>query len=58
MVYEARKQSMAWMETDYSKHTHFRWKIKWWPEHLGALRVMGGMEPLMHQLAIRSDSNS
>ena len=29
MVYEARKQSMAWMETDYSKHMHFRWKIKW-----------------------------
>ena len=24
MVYEAGKQSMAWMETDYSKH--FRWK--------------------------------
>ena len=29
MVSEPRKQSMAWMETDYSKHTHFRWKIKW-----------------------------
>ena len=22
MVYELRKQPMAWMETDYSKHTH------------------------------------
>ena len=32
---------MAWMETDYSKHTHFRWKIKWWLEHLGALGIMG-----------------
>ena len=37
MVSEARKQSMAWMETDYSKHTYFRWKIKWRLEHLGAL---------------------
>ena len=32
---------MAWMETDYSKYTHFRWKIKWWLEHLGALGIMG-----------------
>ena len=40
MVYEVRKQSMAWIETDYSKHTYFQWKIKWWPEHLGALRIM------------------
>ena len=23
MVYKARKQLMAWMETDYSKHTRF-----------------------------------
>ena len=28
MVSEARKQSMAWTETDYSKHTNFRWKVK------------------------------
>ena len=41
MVSEARKQSMAWMETDYSKHTHFRWKIKWRLEHFGALGIMG-----------------
>ena len=41
MVSEARKQSMAWMETDYSKHTHFRWKIKWRLEPLGALGIMG-----------------
>ena len=40
MVYEARKQSMAWMETDYSKHTHFPWKIKWPLKHLGALGIM------------------
>ena len=41
MVSEARKQAMAWMETDYSKHTHFRWKIKWRLEHLGVLGIMG-----------------
>ena len=41
LVYEARKQSMAWMETDYSKHSHFRWKIKWRLEHLGMLGIMG-----------------
>ena len=40
MVSEARKQSMAWMETDYSKHTYFRWKVKWRLEHLGALGTM------------------
>ena len=44
MVCEPRKQSIAWMETDYSNHTHFRlirWKIKWRLEHWGALRIMG-----------------
>ena len=41
MVYEARKQSMAWMETDYSKDMYFRWKIKWRLELLGALGIMG-----------------
>ena len=41
MVSEARKQSMAWMETDYSKHTYFRWKVKWRLEHLGALGTTG-----------------
>ena len=46
MVCEAIKQSMAWMETDYSRHTtHFRWKIKWQPEHLGALGIMGETAP-------------
>ena len=35
------------METDYSKHfMHFRWKIKWWLEHLGVVEVMGEMLPL------------
>ena len=24
----------------YSKHTHFRWKIKWRLEHLGALGIL------------------
>ena len=37
MVSEPRKQLMAWMETDYSKHTHFRLA-----EHLGAQGSMGG----------------
>ena len=46
MVSEARKQSMAWMETDYSKHSYFRWKVKWRLEHLGALGTMGEMAPL------------
>ena len=50
MVSEAREQSMAWMETDYSKHTHFRWKIKWWLEHLDALGIMGEVAPLNCQL--------
>ena len=40
MVYEPRKQSMAWMETDYSKYANFRWKIKWRLEHLSALGIM------------------
>ena len=39
---------MAWMETDYSKHTHCRWKIKWRLEHLGALGIMGETAPLMY----------
>ena len=34
MVSEVRKQSMAWMETDYSKHTYFRWKITLRLRHL------------------------
>ena len=46
MVYDARKQSMAWMETDFSKHMHFCWKIKWRLEHLGALGIMGEMVSL------------
>ena len=29
------------METDYSKHTHFQWKIKWQLEDLAALGIMG-----------------
>ena len=28
MVFEARKQSMAWMETVYSTHTHFSMEDK------------------------------
>ena len=34
------------METDYSKHTYFRWKVKWRLEHLGALGTMGEMARL------------
>ena len=41
MTCELRKQLMAWMEMDYSKHAHFRWKIRWWLEHLGLLGTMG-----------------
>ena len=41
MVSEAIKHSMASMETDYSKHTHFQWKIKWRLKHWGALGIMG-----------------
>ena len=37
---------MAWMETDYSKHSHFQWKIKWPLEHLGTLGIMGETAPL------------
>ena len=60
MVYEARTQSVAWMGTDYSKHMHFRWKIKWRLEHLGALGIMGEYpeDALFCQLpdfAIRAD---
>ena len=47
MLSEARKQSMVWMETDYSKHTHFRGKIRWRLGHLGALGIMGEAAPLM-----------
>ena len=36
------------METDYSKHTHCRWKIKWQLEHLGALGIMGETAPFMY----------
>ena len=54
MVSEARKQSMAWMETDYSKHTHFRWKIKWRLELLGALRIMGETTPLRGFLSVNA----
>ena len=50
MVSEARKQSMAWMETDYSKHTHFRWKIKWRLEHLGRARNYGWHCPFEESL--------
>ena len=55
MVSEARKQAMAWMETDYSKHTYFRWKVKWRLEHLGALGTMGEMTPLTYPLQLSVD---
>ena len=45
MVSEARKQSMASMEADYSKRRHFRWKIKGRLEHLGALGIMDETVP-------------
>ena len=49
MIYEARKQSMAWMETNYSK---VRWQIKWRPKHLGALGIMGEAAPLYVPLLV------
>ena len=48
MVYEARRQSMAWMETDYSKYSHFQWKIRWRLEHLGALGIVGEIAPFVN----------
>ena len=53
MASEARKQSMVWMEMDYSKHTHFRGKIKWRLGHLGALGTMGETAPLMFNVMTR-----
>ena len=44
---------MAWMVTDYSKHSHFRWKIKWRLEHLGALGTMGETTPLTESSGIK-----
>ena len=35
---------MAWMETYYQKHTHFRWNIKWRLEHLGPIVTMAIIE--------------
>ena len=32
---------MAWMKTYYSKDTHFRLRIKWRLEHVGAQGIMG-----------------
>ena len=52
MVSEPRRQSMAWVETDYSKHTYFRLKIKWRLEHVGALGIMGEMIPLNLSLSL------
>ena len=44
MVFETRKQSLAWTEHGLQislKNTHYRWKIKWRLELLGTLRIMG-----------------
>ena len=49
MIHEVRKLSMAWMEMDYYKDTPFQWKIKWHPEHLRMLEVMGEAAPLTRQ---------
>ena len=37
---------MAWMQTDYSNHMHFRWKIKWRLKHLDALGIMSEIATL------------
>ena len=52
MVSEPRKQSMAWMVYDCSKHMHFRWKVKWWLEHLGALGIMDKTRWLNHVIGL------
>ena len=44
---------MTWIETDYSKHSHFRWKTKWRLEHLGTLGSMGEMASLYEQTRMR-----
>ena len=44
MVSEPRNGLMAWMETDYSKHTHFQWKRKWRLKHLRTLGIIGETE--------------
>ena len=43
---------MAWMEMDYSKHTYFRWKVKWQLVHLDVLGTMGEMTPLKLHLPL------
>ena len=51
MVYEVRKQWMAWMKhgLQISLNRRFRRKIKWWLELLGALRILGKMAPSEEQ---------
>ena len=56
MVFEKRNQSMAWMETDYSKHTHFRWKIKWRLVCLSVLQLMGETAHLLGMANTRGNS--
>ena len=46
MVSEPRKQSMAWMETDYSKHI---WEIKWRLEYYVALGIMSETAPTLRK---------
>ena len=54
MLSELRKQPMAWMETDYSKHTHFRWNwTKGRLEHLGVLGIMGETASLRERLYLQ-----
>ena len=58
MVSEARKQSMAWMEIDYSKHSHFLWKIKWRLENLGTLGIMDEIAPLTYRWFPKFSNNN
>ena len=37
------------LQISIKSHTHFRWKIKWRPEFLSALRIMGDTSPLKGQ---------
>ena len=51
------KVAPAWIETDYSKDRHFRWKIKWRLEHLSALGIVGECATKIRQWSWSRDAN-
>ena len=50
MVSKPRKLTMAWMEMNYLKHTHFRWKTKWRLEQLVPLGIMSETAPALRRV--------